>query len=158
MQVIVHFFATATRNRILGCFQLHNHTSETLRERVVDITRHSISLFEDCSMLSLLGKLVQLNGKHDLMGEGLGQFNVLRPISCSIGMSDSDKTSDLSTYQKRDREKSFCAFSLQILAPFAINPRISLNVFANHRGRRKKQLLNGRILLPKQPILRKWMV
>src|SRR6184192_2857691 len=61
-------------------------------------------------------------------------------------MSNSDKTSDLPTYQKRDPQKSFCSFSLQILVPFAVNPRISVNVFANYRGRRKKQLLDGWVL------------
>src|SRR5580765_3926719 len=131
--MIVSFLATAIGNRILGCFQLHNHTGETLRERVVNVARHAISFFEDRSSLTLLGKLVQLNGKHDLMGEGLGQFNLLGPVSCTIGMSNSDKTSDLSTYQKRDAEKSCCSFSLQILAPLAVNPRISVNVFANYR-------------------------
>src|SRR6476646_3975994 len=119
--MIVRFFATATRNRILGCFQLHNYTGETLRERVVDVARHSISFFEDRSSLTLLGKLVQLNGKHDLKGEGLGQFNLFGPVNCTIGMSNSDKTSDLSTHHKPDPEKSFCSFSLQILAPLAVN-------------------------------------
>src|SRR5947199_9770843 len=71
MQMIVRFFATAARKRILGCFQLHNYTGETLRERVVDVARHSISFFGDSSSLTLIGKLVELNGKHDLVGERL---------------------------------------------------------------------------------------
>src|SRR4029077_4393375 len=149
MQMIVRFFAIAARKRILGCFQLHNYTGETLCERVVDVARHAISFFEHRSSLTLLGKLVQLNGKHDLMGEGLGQFNVLRPISCSIGMSDSDKTSHLSTYQKRDREKSFCAFSLQILAPFGFVAGIALQVFETHRPCREKEFLDYSVLFPK---------
>src|SRR5207245_10122479 len=80
MQMIVPFFATAARKRILGCFQLHNYTGETLCERVVDVARHSVSFFEHRSSLALLSKLVELNGKHDLVGERLGQFNLLRPI------------------------------------------------------------------------------
>src|SRR6476620_9095605 len=156
--MIVSFLAPAVGNRILGCFSLPNYTSETLRERVVDVPRHAISFFEDRSSLTLLGKLVQLNGKHDLMGEGLGQFNVLRPISCSIGMSDSDKTSHLSTYQKRDCKKSFCAFSLQIIAPFGFDTRISLQVFANHRACRKKEFLDYSVLFPKRRVLHKWML
>ena len=63
MQMIVRFLATAARNRILGCFQLHNHTGETLRERVVDVARHSISFFEDRRPLTLLGKLIELNAQ-----------------------------------------------------------------------------------------------
>src|SRR4029077_16569078 len=156
--MIVSFLATAVGNSILGCFQLHNHTGETLRERVVDVARHAISFFEDRNSLTLLGKLVQLNGKHDLMGEGLGQFNVLRPISCSIEMSDSDKTSHLSTYQKRDGEKSFCAFSLQIIATFGFGARISLKVCENPRTCREKEFLDYSVLFPKQRVLLKRML
>ena len=72
MQMIVRFLAAAAGNRILGCFQLHNHTGETLRESVVNVARHSISFFEDRSSLTLVGKLIELNGKHDLVGERLG--------------------------------------------------------------------------------------
>ena len=61
--MIVRFFATAARKRILGCFQLHNYTGETLCERVVDVARHAISFFEHRSSLMLLGKLVELYGK-----------------------------------------------------------------------------------------------
>ena len=42
-------------NSILGCFQLHNHASETLRERVVNVPRHSISFFENRGAPTLLG-------------------------------------------------------------------------------------------------------
>src|SRR5436190_963868 len=35
---------------------------------------------------------------------------------------------------------------------------ISVNVFANYRARRKKQLLDGWVLFPKQPILHEWML
>ena len=61
-------------------------------------------------------------------------------------MSDSDKTSNLSTHQNRDRQKSFCSFSLQILAPLAVDARICLDVFAHHRTSREKQLLNCWVL------------
>ena len=58
-------------NRFFGRFQLHNHTSETLRQRIVDIARHSISFLEHGGPLALLGKLIELNGKHRLVGERL---------------------------------------------------------------------------------------
>jgi hypothetical protein len=69
--MIVSFLATTAGNRILGRFQLHNHTGKTLRESVVNIARHPISFFENGSALALLGKLIELKRKHDLMGEGL---------------------------------------------------------------------------------------
>src|SRR2546430_17732830 len=101
----------------------------------------------------LLGKLVELYGEHDLMGKRLGQFNLLGPIGCSVGMSNSDETSDLPTYQKWDPQKSFCSFSLQIFVPLAVNPRISVNVFANYRARRNNLLLDGCDSVPKHPAL-----
>src|SRR4030095_5631002 len=98
MQMIVRFLAIPARNRILGCFQLHNHAGETLRKRVVNVPRHSISFFEDRSPLALLGKLIELNSKHDLMGECLGQFDLLRAIRSTVGMADSNKTLNMSTH------------------------------------------------------------
>src|SRR5437870_10009874 len=73
-------------------------------------------------------------------------------------MSDSDKTSNLSTHQNRNCQKSLCPFSLQIFAPLAVHARISLNVFANYGARREKQFLNGWVVFPKPRILREWML
>src|SRR6266478_4352854 len=144
----VPFLATAARNCILGCFQLHNHTGKALGERVVDVPRHSISFFEDGSPLVLFGKFIELNGKHDLMGECLGQLDFLRPIRRTIDMADANKASDLSTHQKRYCEKPLCAVSFQMLTPIAVNARISLDVIANHRTCREKQFLNYCVLFP----------
>jgi len=44
---------------------------KTLRQRIVDIARHSISFFEHCGLLALLGKLIELNCKHRLVRERL---------------------------------------------------------------------------------------
>ena len=63
MQMLVRFLARAAGNRILGCFQLHNHAGETLRERVVNVPRHSISFFENRGPLALLGKFIELNAQ-----------------------------------------------------------------------------------------------
>src|SRR2546422_10201563 len=109
MQMSVGFLARAARNSILGCFQLHDHTGETLGERIVNVTRHSISFFEDRSPLTLLGKFIELKREHDLVGEGLGQLDFLRPIRRTIDMANANKASDLSTHQKRHCEKSLCA-------------------------------------------------
>src|SRR5437870_761514 len=68
-QMIVCFLATTTRNGILSCFQLYNYTGETLREGIVNVSCHSIALFEDRSSLPLLGKLIELKREHNLMRE-----------------------------------------------------------------------------------------
>src|SRR6266404_4779285 len=146
--MIVRFLAIPAGDRILGCFQLHNHTGETLGERIMNVARHSISFFEDRGPLTLLGKLIELKSKHDLVGERLGQFNLLWPISCPVAMANANKASDLSTHQKRHSEKPLCAVSFQVLTPIAVNARISLDVIANHRTCREKQFLNYCVLFP----------
>src|SRR5438477_1169381 len=144
----VPFLATAARNCILGCFQLHNHTGETLGERVVNVPRHSVSFFKDRCALTLLGELIELKREHDLVRECLGQLDFLRPIRRTIEMANANKASDLSTHQKRHCEKSLCAVSFQMLTPIAVNARISRDVIANHRTCREKQFLHYCVLFP----------
>src|ERR1700720_4448774 len=98
MQMLVPFPARTAGNCILGCFQLHNHASETLSERVVNVPRHSISFFENRGAPTLLGQLIELKSKHHSMGEGLRQFHFLGLINPTIEMANTDKTPDLSTH------------------------------------------------------------
>src|SRR6267378_3859390 len=144
----VRFLATAARNCILGCFQLHNHPGETLRERVVNVPCHSVSFFKDRCALTLLGKFIELKREHDLVGEGLGQLDFLRSIRRTIDMANANKASDLSTHQQWHCEKPLCAVSFQMLTPIAANAWISLDVIANHRTCREKQFLNYCVLFP----------
>src|SRR5207247_5756758 len=133
MQMSIRFLAGAARDCILGCFQLHNYPGETLRERIVNVARHSVSFFEDRRALALLGVLIELNGKHDLMRERLGQFDLLRAVSRAIRMADPDKATDLSTDQDRNPEKPRRSFFLQMGAPLAVHARISLHIFTTNR-------------------------
>src|SRR4029077_20430616 len=158
MQMIVRFLATTTGNRILGCFQLHNHAGKTLRERVMNVTRHSVSFFENRSPPALLGKLIESKRQHDLVGEGLGQLDLLRSIRRTIDMANANKASDLSTHHQRHGEKPLCAVSFQMLTPIAGNTRISLDVIATHRTGREKQLLNYCVLFPELGGLNEWML
>jgi hypothetical protein len=114
----------------------------------MNVARHSISFFEDRSPLTLLGKLIESKRKHDLMGERLRQFNLLRPIRRTIDMANANKASDLSTHQQRHSEEPLCAISFQMLTPIADNARISVNVIANHGTGREKQFLNYCVLFP----------
>src|SRR6476660_1386445 len=101
MQMFVRILLLAGGNRILGRFQLHNHPSETLRERVVDVSRHSISFGEDCALLALFGKLIELNSEHRLVSKRLRQSDLLRPIRRPIAMANTDDSFDLPAYQRR---------------------------------------------------------
>src|SRR6202040_761605 len=125
MQMLVRLPARTAGNCILSCFQLHNHAGKTLRESVVNIPCHPISFFENRGPPALLGELIELKRKHDLMGECLRQFDFLGPIKPTIEMANTDKTPDLSADQNRNCQKSFRAHSLKILTPLAINARIS---------------------------------
>src|SRR5439155_19414323 len=119
---------------------------------------HSISFFEDGSAPALLGKLIELKGKHDLVRQRLGQFNLLWPIGCQVAVADSNKTPNLSTHQNRNSQKSFCPLSLQIVAPHARNSRISLQVFANHRTSREKKFLDYGVLFQNQRVFHEWVL
>src|SRR6266404_971109 len=155
--MIVRFLAIPARNRIFGCFQLDNHAGKTLCERVVNVARHSIAFFEDRRAPTLLGKLIELKREHDLMGERLGQFNLLRPIRGLVAVADSDKSPNLATNQKWNSEKSLRSFFLQIVAPLGSNTRISLHIVANDWPPCEKQFLDNWVLFPKRWVLHKWM-
>src|SRR5438046_7488133 len=99
MQMIVRFLAAAAGNRILGCFQLHNHTGETLRKRVVNVSRHSISFFEYRSPPTLLGGLIEFKRKHDVMGQRPGYFYFLRPVGRTIDIANTYKATNLTPNQ-----------------------------------------------------------
>src|SRR5437899_1777007 len=141
-QMLVRFFTGTAHDCILRCFQLHDHTSETLGEGVVDVPRHSISFFKDCGPLTLLGEIVELKREHDLVRQCLGQFDFLRPIRSTIDVANANKASDLSSHQKRHCEKPLCAVSFQMFTPIAANARISVDVIANHGTCGEKQFLN----------------
>src|SRR5580693_858899 len=146
--MIIRFLATAAGNCILDCFQLNDHAGEPLRERVMDVPRHAISFFEDRSAAPLLSKLIELKRQHDLMGQCLGQFYLLRPIRCTIDMANANKASNLSTYQQWHCEKPLCAVSFQMLRPIAVNARISIDIIANDWTCCEKQFLNYGVLFP----------
>src|SRR5260370_20359028 len=112
MQVIVRLLTRTQGNCIFRCFQLHDHAGKTLGERVVNVARHSISLLKDGCSLTLLGKFIELEGEHHLMRERLGQFYLLAPISRPVSVTDSNKTANVSSDQKRNGEESFGSFFL----------------------------------------------
>src|SRR3954464_10834144 len=97
MQMLVRFFAGPACHRVLRRFQLHDHAGETLREGVMDVTGHSVALFENGRALTLLGNFVGRDRKHDLVCERLGQFDLLWPIGRAVGMTNPNETSYLPT-------------------------------------------------------------
>src|SRR3954469_11487753 len=97
MQMLVGFFAGPACHRVLRRFQLHDHAGETLRESVMDVARHAVALFENGRALTLLGKFIELDRKHDLMCERLGQFDLFRSVGRAVRMPNPNETSYLPT-------------------------------------------------------------
>src|SRR6266851_7603549 len=158
VQMFVCVLAGTVGDRILGGFQLHDHTGKTLRERVVDVSRHPVSFFKDRGALTLLGELIELKREHDLVCERLSQFYFFWPVRRTIDVANANEASDVSTHQKRHSEKPLCAVSFQMLTQIAANARISCDVVANHRTSREKQLLDYRVPFPRQRVFDEWVL
>ena len=103
--MLVCFLATAACHCILGRFQLHDYTRETLRQRVVNVARHSISFFENSCLPALLGKFIELNRQHGLVCERLRQFDLLRSIRGSLAVTNTDEPCHASAHQGWNPQK-----------------------------------------------------
>jgi hypothetical protein len=51
-----------------------------LRKRIVDISRHARSLFENGSLTLLFDELLSMHGHHDVVSESLSKFNLIGSI------------------------------------------------------------------------------
>ena len=83
--MLVGFLTPATCDRVLCRFQLHNYASETLREGVVNVSRHSISFFQNGGLPALLGEFIELNCQHRLVRERVEQMGGKLTIASSRG-------------------------------------------------------------------------
>jgi len=124
----------------------------------VNVARHSIAFFEDGGPLTLLGKLIESKCQHDLVGERLSQFYLLRPIRGTIDMANTDKASHVPSDQNGNGQKFFRTPTLQILTPLAFNTRISRHVVGNNRTASEKQFFDHRVLFPRQRVLDEWVL
>src|SRR5438876_7546514 len=106
--MLVGFLSTATRDCILGRFELHNYAGETLRESIVDISRHPISFFQNRSLPALLGKFLELNCQHRLMSEGLRQFVFFRAVRRPVAMTNPDEPFHTPAHQRRTPQEFLC--------------------------------------------------
>src|SRR5207237_9215280 len=91
--------ATAACHCILGRFQLHDYTRKTLRQRIVNVARHSVSFFENSCLAALLGKFIELNRQHGLVCERLRQFDLLRSIRGSLAVTNTDEPCHASAHK-----------------------------------------------------------
>ena len=64
-----------------GSLHLNDHAGEPLSERVVNVSRHAGSLFENGSLTLLFDELLSVRRHHDVVSEGLSEFDLV----CAIG-------------------------------------------------------------------------
>src|ERR1700737_1394104 len=105
--MVPRVFLVSLRGCVLSCLQLDNHSSQSLRECIVNIPSHPVPFFQDRRLLALLGELIQLKGEHRLVSKRLSQFYLLRPIRRPVSMPNADETVDVTTDQRWDSEKLF---------------------------------------------------
>src|SRR5262249_36900449 len=64
----------------LADLHLYNDARETLSERVVNVSRHAGSLFENGSLTLLLDELLSVRRHHDVVSEGLSKLDLIGSI------------------------------------------------------------------------------
>src|SRR6266446_5613484 len=85
-------------------------------KRVVNVSRHSITLFQDSCPLALLGRFIELNSERRLMSERLGKFDFFRAIRRSSSVTDANKSFHLPADQGWDRQELLGSYRSEILA------------------------------------------
>src|SRR5207249_7531278 len=98
--MLIRFLATATGDCVLRRFQLHDYAGEPLSQRIVNVARHPVALSQDGSLATLLGKFMELNCQHRLVGQCLRQFDLLRPIRWAFTVTNADEPFHAAAYQR----------------------------------------------------------
>src|SRR6266850_693926 len=89
---------------LLNCFQLNDHAGESLRERVMNVASHSITLGHHRRLTTLGGKTGQLDGQSCLMGESTGQLDLLLSETTLLSETDADESRNTSGDEHRHKQ------------------------------------------------------
>jgi len=92
----------AERRRALGCFQLHDHSGESLSQRVVNVARHPVALRRDRSFTALFRQSHQLETQHGLMRHRPRQLDFFLPDLPFLFEADTEHTGNLAGKDHRD--------------------------------------------------------
>jgi hypothetical protein len=141
-----------------GSLHLNDHAGEPLSERIVNVSRHAGSLFENGRLTLLLDELLAVRRHHDVVSEGLSKFDFIRSIGPLFRMMNTDKPAKLPGDKHRYGHESLASVALQVLAEFRLDTCIPLNIVDDHRRFRKQQFLQERSLFPPGRIIRKRMI
>src|SRR5439155_23961451 len=107
LQMRVRLLASATRDGVLDCFQLHDYAGETLRERVVNVARQAISFLQNGRLPASLGEFIELNCEHRLVSECLRQLDLLRPIGRPVAVPNPDEPSHTAAHEGWNSQELF---------------------------------------------------
>ena len=107
LQMALRRLLVALGSCVLSSLQLHDHAREPLRQVVVNVASHSITLVQHSCALALLREFIQLNGEHCLMSERLRQFDFLGSIRRPVFMPNADEPVHTATDYRWDGEKLF---------------------------------------------------
>src|SRR5438093_9104527 len=129
--MLIRFLTTATCDCIVSRFQLNNHASEPLRERIMNIASHPISFFQNGCLPASLGKFIELNCQHRLVSERLRQFNLFRPIRWPVAVANPDESFNSPAHKGWNPQELLSSPRQQILAKICGNMGIMFYVFAD---------------------------
>src|SRR6266481_3265303 len=94
----------ALRQRSSGGFQLDDYACESLRERVVNVASHSVTLGHHSRLPALRGKTGQLDCQCRLMGQSTGQFDLLLSETTLESETDADESGHTSGDEHRHKQ------------------------------------------------------
>src|SRR6202165_37580 len=92
-----------------GSFQLNDHAGESLRERVVNVASHPITLGRYSRLPALDGKTGQLDCQSRLMGDSPGQFDLLLSEITLQSKTDADESGNTSGDEHRHEQNRAAA-------------------------------------------------
>src|SRR6266436_2404393 len=89
---------------LLDGFKLHDHSGESLRESVVNVASHPVTLGHHSRLPALGGKTGQLHCQSRLMGESTGQFDLFLSETLLQSETDADESGNASGNEHRHKQ------------------------------------------------------
>src|SRR5262249_49488039 len=127
-------------------------------ESIVNVACHPRPLFENRGLALLFSDLVSMCCHHDVMGQPLRQFDLIRAISSAADMLNTNKPAHFSQDKHRNSQELFTASFDQILSELCIYSRVVFDVVAHHGTLSKKHLLKVGACFPCLRIFNEWMI
>src|SRR5262249_58867939 len=82
-----------------GSLHLNNHAGKPLSQRVVNVSRHAGSLFENGSLTLLFDEFLSVGRHHDVVSKSLSKFDLVGSIGPLFCMLNTDKPTKLAGHK-----------------------------------------------------------